>query len=410
MNEEQLNVAIEKFTILQSGLSNKEIKALGLRPFCYRIQRRVKGTKKVASLYTLTPEWTEYVKREIAKNEHATGIQDFLQELSIPNSYSSLISTSSIEPIGKKKNSISDEIYDAIVYGNCHLVNIFDRVMLLQSYFDKLCNDGMSSISIIQHDLYGMLGDYLIKTNKGLYRLKDNVQLHIQNIIYQYYKRDINEYLDFVKEIWSKWRYAVIVGNPNIHILEHVKKSLPLLHTKVIETLNSIEYSEISKSLIELFIDKYHKENNEFFDELIRGKIEANVFIDDIEKLFKSLKSSVSIELFNVREEWEHLLSPRRDELICELIRSSYKKAKSYSERIHHPFILELNVLICLYYIIIKEDELGRYEISITENETQTITSDTIFQLISTVGSDEISRLVSLYLLKRQVDASKETL
>lgn len=411
MNDEQLKLAISRFEDLKHGLTNEEVKDLGLRPFCQRIQRRVRGTKRVLSLYALTPEWEAYVQRQIIP-ERTSEIHDLLQEFSIPNSCSSLMSENRIEPIGRKA-TLSDKVYESVAYGDCRLESIFDRVMLLQCYYEKLCNEGMPSISIIQHDLYGMIKDYIVKMKNGRYRLKDNVQIHIQNIIYQNYKRDINEYLNFVKEIWEKNRYPTVVGVEHPHVIKHISDALSHVYSIAIQKIDSIkDPSDDTIEAIENFLEQYPRKNNEFYHKMYRGEINHSIFLENTEKLFRELmkECSASDEPFDVRNEWNKYLSARRDEIICNLIKKSYENASEYSRRIGHPFMIELNIIACLYYIIIHEDEAGRYEIPISDKVIQTIPSDTVFQLIPEINNDDLSRIISLYLMKSQRESTNRRL
>lgn len=413
MNDEQLKIAISRFDDLKHGLTNEEVKDLGLRPFCQRIQRRVRGTKRVLSLYALTPEWELYVQRQIIP-ERTSEIHDLLQEFSIPNSCSSLMSENRMEPVvGKRKNKLSDEIYEAVVHGDCRLESIFDRVMLLQCYYEKLCNEGMSSIAIIQHDLYGMIKDYIIKMKNGRYRLKDNVQIHIQNIIYQNYKRDINEYLNFVKEIWEANRYPTVVGVEHACVIRHIADALSHIYSMTIQKIDSIkDPSDNVAKAIDNFFEQYPRTNHEFYHKMYRGEINHSTFIENTEKLFQELGEDYAInhEAFDVRKEWDRYLSARRDEVICDLIKKSYENASEYSRRIGHPFMIELNIIACLYYVIIREDEAGRYTIPISGKVIQTVPPDTVFQLISDINNDELSRAISLYLMRSQRESNNRRL
>lgn len=411
MNQEELWLALEHLYELKCGMTSNDVKMYGLRPFCKRVQRKRDG--KLCSLYTLEAKWMRYVqelsdkiKPTIIQPEDQVIVSDESSTIFItpPTSSSSFI-MDGVDDSSHIRGKLASEVYESVLHGECHLNSIFDRVMLLKCYFSRLCKDGLTSTEIIQHDLYGMLNNYLIRTEKGLHRLKDNVHIHIEYLIYKYYQRDIGDYLRFVKYVYNSSKHTYLTFElPSIDktaFIAVVKlfEKMEVISNKTKVFINSpSEEKALSKEEIKKNIDILNKECHiNFF--AMKSSIDFRMNNNDLEKILSNLKpliEVINIELklnFDLNEEWRKSQMEAQDTLIFDLIDESFRRVDIFSKSLGHPLSININILTCLYYILNQFNQ---------EKRLDDLTNEILFERLTTLNLDEISRIISAYL-RRQV-------
>ena len=154
MSDREFNIISSNFERLKYGVSNKEIKDLHLRDFTKRVQRY--ENKQKVSLYALKPEVIEYVKDKGECTAILPVTPDYSSKLQldvpcsiVPLSTSStLIEECSTSYDTSKSGKLAKDICDSILFGRCELGNVFERVLLIRKYFDRLSTDGLTAKEI----------------------------------------------------------------------------------------------------------------------------------------------------------------------------------------------------------------------------------------------------------------------
>lgn len=165
MDEDQLKNAIKHFDEIKYGMSNYDVKRLDLRPFVKRVQRYI--NKRQISLYNLKPEWLSYVNERRDENEL---VEERTQQ----------------DELKEKCNPLLADIERMIVNGECHLDNAIERFELIHRYYERLRGDGINESEIVQADLVGILGKYLVPAFGRRFRLKDETHLYLHHLIYKH--------------------------------------------------------------------------------------------------------------------------------------------------------------------------------------------------------------------------------
>lgn len=378
MNDVQLKNAIEHFDAIEYGIPNAQIRDLGLRPFVKRVQRYV--NKKQISLYNWKPEWLSYIREQKNEHELIEDIPEILKELSSRNITVSPISTSSLVSDETKRieepylDKYAKEIFESLTQGPCHLRSIFDRVLLLRCFYKRLISGGMTSSEIINYDLYGMIHHYLIETKDERYCIKNKAKIHFEYFINKYYQRDINEYLQFVLNIYKEYKgtYGIIhLTNIPVYIYNSLREISKRVRTRPLkeEFLNSfnVKYGIDFKSLTDLKLAAKFFDNENF--EIGNYINFLNTAVDDMDVLI----------------EFEPILKQERRNSIVTLISRSYEKMNKNESNIS----IDLNILAHLYYIIVEVYE---------SNNKIEITKEMVYDKLLETNTDEVSSIVSEYL------------
>lgn len=311
MNEQQLKNAKTHFEELKYGMKNIDVKALGLRPFCQRKERKISKVRTI--LWALTPEWINYVDERL----HPIEITNESKPFEDASDFSSLIQEiSSVKVNDSPSDPLLVRMENSIVNGRCKLVNVFDRATLLFRYYERLTGEGMTDDELIDADLVDMLGQYLdYNSYKCIYTLHDpRKRLYLKYLIRKYYKKDIKEYRTFIIEIYNK-----IAFQWNTQRLLHVPKHL---------------YGAIWR----------------FFK-----NAKLDMTLDDYRELVSTLDERDS-------KIWNEEVMERRNRLIKSILVECHRSIKSYETRFKHPFEIEDKPLVCMIYIFVKEYEAGEKE------------------------------------------------
>lgn len=445
MNKDQLSFAIKHFNELQpsNGMFLKDLKPFGMRPYVERIQRRRNG--KMVSLYCLTEENIQCVQENMNFNDNSAeetfeqemNPEDYLVKLgsndySVPNSSSSILleySSMNNEP----ENKLVTQICRGIVHGKCHLTDIFNRVLLIRIYFKRLCNEGLTSTEIVTNDLLGMLRGQLKMNKDNRYTLKPESRLEIENIIYEFYKKDAYEYLNFTKRIYEKkgiYRSSIIQEINHERNLYTLKSLIPKME-KFRRSIKSLENDGIMKNnkdereRIERIITKIGTIELNFKDKcgftleqldnfICMTKLSTKKIMEIKENftfLMKQIKelpelSASELDFFNVNEEWKSKSSeaskkielPSGEDNIVEMLKISDGIKDLYSREIGHPFNFDLNIISCLFLVISKEAQ---------RENLKYLTDDEIFEKLSYVDHNEANKTVSKYLELKAIETMK---
>lgn len=394
MNEQQLEAAKLHFEELRYGMKNIEVKSLGLRSFCQRKERMNNGVR--LGLWSLKPEWLQYVDKHRVLDKISINSEphtekqstDIVSEVSVSDFSSFVQEESSLICSSSKhkpyRSKLEKDVYQSIFYGDCQLQSIFDRIILILCYYNQLCERGMTSREIVQHDLYGMLNNFIVLSkNDNRYRIKPEAQLHIEYLIHKYYHKDINEYIGFILPIYKKERQ-----NRGITILKYmpsyIADALYKMKAEINNAISRAKNHEEAEDIKCTFILNFGCDISEFTaSDLDDESYSFNL----ITIIIKSMDTQLP-EL-NILEKWNSILSNSRIEFIVKLINLSFKSLDSYSEKIGHPMNADLNVFACLYLIVVYSDELGDLEL---------LTSELAYNRIAEIDGKELNAVITAYL------------
>lgn len=203
MNEQQLEAAKAHFAELKYGMSNIDVKALGLRQFC---QRKERNRDKVRlRLWALTPEWIKYVDEKIRQGD-----------TSMHESRDSQLT----EELKERYNPLLTDMEGTIINSECHLDSITERFELVYRYYERLRDDGVDESEIVQADLVGILGKYLVPTFGKRFRLKNETHLYLHHLIYKYCGKLI-EKKEPIKELSDAACHKELPISEGVHETSH---------------------------------------------------------------------------------------------------------------------------------------------------------------------------------------------
>lgn len=356
MNEQQLRAAKAHYDELKYGMSNIDVKALGLREFCQRKER--KKDKVRLRLWSLTPEWFHYVDAQlhpetnkVNKTEVQLTDEPYTSRLTNENArklancsdFSTLVhELSSITMVETQSDPLLARMENSIRTGDCRISNTFDRATLLFQYYERLIGDGLTSDELIEYDLVGMLSQYLDyrRCNKHFYIGNPRKQLNLKYLIYKYYKKDIREYENFISEIY--YQESSKFGSSKLeNISNHLYSSLRVFDKTISSDIN--------------FIDYWKR-------------------VEELKKIQKY-------------EAWTEELIKRRRILVITIVRTCQKRMKDKEIELHHPFEIGLYALASLAYTIVKECEHHGCSGSL-------LNDNTLLELLKNSNWDEINYIV----------------
>lgn len=356
MNEQQLRAAKAHYDELIYGMSNIDVKALGLRQFC---QRKERNRDKVRlRLWSLTPEWIRYVDEQLHPEPNkslkiqvqsidepcipAVATESTKRLANCPDFSTFVHEVSSINAVETQSDPLLARMENSIRTGDCRIQNTFDRATLLFQYYERLINDGLTSDELIEHDLVGMLSQYLDykSSNKHFYISNPRKQLNLKYLIYKYYKKDIREYESFISKIYyqesSKWGTIKLENISN-----HLYGSLRVFDKTITCDINYLEYWKR---------------------------------VEELKKIQKY-------------ESWIEELTKRRRMLVISIVKESQRKIKDKELELKHPFEIGLYALVCLAYNIVKECEPRGYIGSLMNDAA-------LLEILKNSDWDEINNIV----------------
>ena len=371
MNSEQLAAARIHLEELKYGMKIEDVRALGLRDFCKRKER--KRNKVRLSLYALTPEWLKYVQEHnaivnmkneesniadassVVDEEHNEEKSNTLEQI---NDFSSFIHEISMTKTANTQGDASlAKLENALINGECHINNTFDRATLLFRYYDQLINPGMTMIELIKADLVGMITqflDYNYRTER--YWIKDvHTRVYLMYLIHKYYRKDIIEYRNFIFSIYSKMKSSF-----SSHKLTFIPSHL---------------YATIRK-------------------------FNKTVTYDITYKDFWELANSMEIgneKLINT-DKWKNTLTIERRKFIIQVVKECNQEMKEYEAQLKHPFQIETFALTAFVYTIVVDLESTGSTINLSK-------IDTLFDKLKQTNWNEVSSIVE-QLEKQNLKAS----
>ena len=193
MEQSVIETIIEDFDEIESGITLKRTRELGIHEYCKR--RRITNGNKTSYLYFLTQQWSDYItsRRDLksSNDKELTQVKEILNELESQTTQFDDIKaqdSSSFLIDDEPKNKLAQNIYRSFTRGECATANTFYRSILLHYVFQRLCTSGIASSQIIAYDLYGILIDYLQMTKENTYVLMDEARIHFEYLISTFYK------------------------------------------------------------------------------------------------------------------------------------------------------------------------------------------------------------------------------
>lgn len=309
MNALQLATAKAHLDELKYGMKNEDVKKLDLRSFCVHTERMRKRVR--ISLYKLAPEWLKYVEEHIVptiENE-----DDVIEKMKISTDtrFSSFVQEISLmKSIDSDTNPLLSKIEHSIMTGDCQTESIFDRAALIYRYYEQLKTTGMKDEDIVDADLTGMLGDYLVPF-ADRYKLRSDSCLYVLHVVKKYYRKDIKECRNFVYQIYK--------------VLKSKYEDKKLIEIPV----------HLYKTLIRLNGNP-------------RPDTELETFWYLVDSRIRNLENPI---------DWEIELSKHRRELVIQIVNECKRRMKKEEEKLKHPFSMNTQTLTCFAYTIVTEFE-----------------------------------------------------